>query len=194
MDLRETTSYLLRTPDVAEWIKLADSHMQAYNRMPERFVLPSDHSVLKPIIEAFAADTDAFADYIRAVRDASQGIAYDGLHALYRTISLRAIQQVRRNRLRKAVLLLLPQIEAARGAPISYPLQTRVAATLEKWWGAARMMHMADEREALQKKRLKTEDRELLLDSFWADIDRQLDAGHVPLVDHSLTELIETLT
>ena len=37
-------------------------------------------------------------------------------------------------------------------------------------------------------------DRELLLDSFWADIDRQLDAGHVPLVDHSLTELIETLT
>ena len=190
MDLRETTSYLLRLPDVGAWLKLADNYIQTYNRLPERFVLPADHALLQPVIEAFAKDGEAFSTYIRALRDATDGVAYDELHALYRTVSVRVLQVVRRTRLRRAVMLLLPQLEPLLGRSIGYDDQQRVAKFLEQCWGAMRMAAMSEQRISQQSKRLNTDDRGLLLGDFWKQLDLEIDKGEVPLGSSTLHDII----
>ena len=190
MDLRETTSYLLRLPDIGAWLKLADKYITAYNSMPEHFVLPVQHALLKPIIEAFAKDGSAFTTYIHALRDATEGVARDELHALYRTVSVRVLQTVRRTRLRKATLLLLPQLEPLLGRDIGYDDQQRVAKFLEQCWGAMRMAAMSEQREQQQSKRLNTGDRTVLLENFWKNLDQQLDRGEVPMSDHTVQDIV----
>jgi len=189
MDLRDTTSYLLRAPDVGKWLRLADNYMQTYNRMPETFVLPAEHSVVQPIIEAFAKDTAAFADYIRALRDGSTGIAYDELHALYRTISIRALQVERRTRVRSAVMIIINDLQELVGRAIKYDEQLKVAKIIEQIWGDMRMSLMARERSLVSEKRLAVDDRAVLLAAFWRDIDNKLARGEVPLGDRNINDI-----
>jgi hypothetical protein len=190
MDLRETTAYLLRLPDIGAWMKLADNYIQTYNRLPERFVLPADHALLKPIIEAFASDGEAFSQYLRALRDAADGVAYDELHALYRTVSVRVLQLVRRTRLRKATLLLVPQLEPLLGRGIGYDDQQRVAKFLEQCWGAMRMAAMSEERNSQKAKHLSSDNRGTLLDDFWKQLDLQITQGTVPLGEATLNDIV----
>ena len=190
MDLRETTTYLLRLPDIGAWLKLADNYISTYNRMPQRFVLPVEHALLKPIIEAFAKDGAAFTTYIHALRDAADGAAYDELHALYRTVMVRVMQTVRRTRLRKATLLLLPQLEPLLGRDIAYDDQQRVAKFLEQCWGAMRIAAMSEGRTNQKAKHLNTNDRSVLLENFWKNLDQQLDQGEVPMSEHTLQDII----
>jgi hypothetical protein len=191
MDLRETTSYLLRLPDIGAWLKLADKYITAYNSMPEHFVLPVQHALLQPIIEAFAKDGAAFTTYIHALRDATEGVARDELHALYRTVSVRVLQNVRRTRLRKGTLLLLPQLEPLLGRDIGYDDQQRVAKFLEQCWGAMRMAAMSEERANQKAKHLNSVDRSVLLENFWKNLDQQLDQGEVPMSEHTLQDIID---
>ncbi len=191
MDLRETTTYLLRLPDIGAWLKLADNYISTYNRMPERFVLPVEHALLKPIIEAFAKDGAAFTTYVHALRDATDGAAYDELNGLYRTVSVRVLQTVRRTRLRKATLLLLPQLEPLLGRDIGYDDQQRVAKFLEQCWGAMRMAAMSEERANQKAKHLNSVDRSVLLENFWKNLDQQLDQGEVPMSDHTVQDIID---
>lgn len=193
MDLREATKQLLHAHDVGVWLKRADNYMQAYNRMPQDFILPREHVILKPIVEAFAADTAAFVEYIKAMRDGTSGSAYEDLHNLYRTVSLRVLQGERRVRMRKAVTLLTPELEAALGREVTYQEQVVVADWIEKLWGAARVALLDRERNALKSKKLSTEERAAVLDAYWTSIDKKLDKGEVPLFGEQLRELIETL-
>lgn len=195
MDLREATTTLLRAADIARWLKLADSYIQAFNRVPESFVLPAEHAVLKPIIESFASDTGAFAKYIRALRDANDGAAFDDLHDLYRTVDMRALQAERRARIRKAVLLLVPMMERAIEREMPYEDHLQAARFVEGRWGMMRLDHLAAERRLRNTKRLPTEERSIALERFWGDIDRALEEGHVPLGDNEehLAEFIELL-
>lgn len=183
MDLREATNWLLRAPDIGKWLRMADSYIQAYNRIPDQFVLPREHAVLKPVIDAFALDTQAFATYIRAMRDGSEGIAYDELHDLYRTVSVRALQTQRRSRIRKAALLLVPLVEQKVGRVLRYDDEVVLAKFIEQRWGAMRMMALASARAERQDRRLPAEDRAILLEEFWRALDRKLDEGEVPLGD-----------
>ena len=64
MDLRAATSWLMRTPDPAKWIKMVDAYIQTFNRIPNSFVLPAEHENVRAVIEAFASDTNAFAQAI----------------------------------------------------------------------------------------------------------------------------------
>lgn len=193
MDLREATGVLLHAPDVGNWIKLADNYIQTRNKMPESFVLPANHAVLKPIIEAFASDAEAFSDYIRALRDSSGGVVYDELHNIYRTISTRTLQVVRRTRLRKAVTTLLPHLEKRAGRAVNYREQMHICDLLEKEWGAMRLNLMRRERDALERKRLPTEERAAVLDAFWTDIDKKIEKGEVPLGSLTWSDLDRTL-
>ena len=180
-DLRQSTVWLLRAHDAAKWLRLADSYIQAFNRMPQQFVLPREHAVLKPVIDSFATDTQAFAAYIRAVRDGSEGATYDEIHDLYRTVSVRALQTQRRNRIRKAALLLVPRVEEALGRVLRYDDEVVLAKFVEQRWGVMRLDAMAEARNELSKKRLPSEDRAALLENFWKGLDEALDTGDVPL-------------
>lgn len=193
MDLRTATSSLLRDPKVATWLKLADSYIQAYNRMPKQFVLPAEHSMLKPVIEAFAYDTDAFAQYIRALRDAADGTAYDELHELYRMVSMRALQNERRARIRKGLLLLFPHMAAALGREPTYDEQMRIARFIEQRWGAMRIEFLASERRLYKTRRLSSEERNISLKRFWKSLDDALEKGEVPL-DTPLSEVLKLVT
>ena len=193
MELRDTTAYLLRVPDVANWLRLADNYIQAYNRMPTGFVLPADHSMLRPVIEAFAKDATAWGDYLRALRDATEGLVYDEIHELYRTVSVRALQVVRRTRIRKAVLLLLPQVEELLDRKVSYDEQMVMARMVEQDWGAQRLALLERERNALTSKRIPTEERAAILDAFWANLDKKLDKGTTMLSDETINKIVKDL-
>lgn len=197
MELREATAWMLKEPSPAKWLRLADTYIQAYNRVPNQFVLPRDHLVLKPVIDAFALDTAAFAAYIRAVRDGSHGEQFDELHDLYRTVSVRALQTQRRNRFRKAALLAVPAVEKALGRPLHYDDEVVVAKFIEQKWAAMRMEAMATARAERKNNRLSTEDRALVLEKFWRELDEALERGTVPLGADSenwLDELATMLT
>lgn len=193
MDLRATTTHLLNAPDIGQWLRRADNYIQAYNRMREGFTLPADHAILRAVVEAFATDAVAWAEYIRALRDAVEGTAYDDLHDLYRTVSVRALQVIRRTRLRKAVLLLQPEIENLLGRAINYTEQTQVAAGLEQIWGAARVALMSRERKELTANRLSSEERAAVLAAYWKDIDNKLAKGVVPLFRTDITTLMKAI-
>lgn len=180
-DLRETTNWLLHEQDIGKWIRLADSYIQAYNRIPNQFVLPREHAALKPVIDAFALDTQAFAQYIRAMRDGSEGAAYDELHEIYRTISVRALQAQRRTRLRRATLIMVPRVEKALGRPLRYDDEVVLSKFIEQRWGSMRMDAMAEARNERSVKRLPSEDRSVLLEQFWQSLDKALEREDVPL-------------
>lgn len=186
MDLRTTTSWLLTAPDVGTWVRLADQYIQAYNKMPDQFVLPAAHKKLQPIIAAFANSPSAFVDYIRALRDGAEGVAYDDLHALYRTISVRVLQVVRRTRVRNAVLLNQQRIEEFIGRTITYDEQIEVGKFFEEEWGRDRMEAMEKERILRRNHRLNTEERSLILDEFWSDIDRRIESKELKLTEDEL--------
>lgn len=185
MTLRATTSILLHAPDAARQIKLADSYMQAFNRLPDQFVLPKTHEVLLPLIEAFAHDTAAFAKYIKVLRDAAlksgDQNGYRELHAAYRTVSIRALQAERRSRIRKAAVMLVPALEGRLGRTLPYKEQTKVADFIEQRWGAMRIEAADAERAMLSAGRLNAETRNIVYDQFWYEISQQLEKGVVPL-------------
>jgi len=193
MDFREATRILMRQPDIARQLRLADSYIQAYNRMPDSFVLPADHVILKPIIEAFAANTSAFAQYIKTLRDASDSHDYDELHDLYRTIDMRSLQAERRSRIRKAVALLMPEFSRALERELTYEEQLKMARFIEHRWGAMRLAHLDQERRKHNSKRLPAEERATSLSQFWKSIETALDNGGVLLGDEYKDELLATI-
>lgn len=198
MDLRKTTYALMRSPDLVLKLRLADSYLVTRNRMPDLFSIPAEHAELKPIIDAFATDQIAFAEYIKAIRDEFskeiKGDTYVQLNTLYRSIYSRAVQLVMRARVRKAVLTLLPELEFKLGRPVNYDSQQKVAKMLQRWWRLWRLDTMATERNSLSKKRLPRDDVQIVLDSFWTAIDKALAKGEVLLgPDHSIDEIAKEL-
>lgn len=193
MTLRDSTSRLLRSNDIVGYMRLADAYIRAYNKVPTKFVLPKQHEILKPVIEAFAKDTGAFADYIRILRDSVDGVAKDELHDLYRSVSVRALQVVRRTRLRKALVALLPQLEKVAGRPLSYEQQMLLLKQIEHEWGKMRMDAMSKERTALKSARINSEERTRVLDQFWADMDKAIERGDIPLGRMTIKKLVALL-
>ena len=186
-ELRTATETLRRRADIATWLRMADAYISQRNKMGDKFVLPRDHEILAPIISSFATDMGAFGDYIRALRDATEGAANAEMHELYRVVSVRALQVVRRTRLRKAVKALT-QTNAL--GEVNYEGELRIGRLLEQSWGEMRMAAMADERSATTARKLNAEDRRILLDAFWKDIDTQIEAGSVPLGELTMDDLL----
>jgi hypothetical protein len=193
MNLREATGFLMRAHDIGRWVELADNYIRLYNKMPASFVLPSDHSVLKPVIDAFAADAHAFCDYIRALRDGSSGAAYDELHYQYRTISLRTLQNERRKRVKKAVDQILPTLEKKLDRPLTYQEKQSVGRVVEQVWGIERMRVMSDERALRRSDRLSSEERSEVLITFWRSIDDKLEKGEPVFDKNELNRMLKVL-
>ena len=193
MSLREVTGQLVHAPDAAVWLRLADSYIQSYNKLRERFVLPSDHARLKPIVDAFASDSTAFIEYVKAIRDAADGLAKDEINQLYRTLSIRSLQVTRRTRLRRAALTLLPQLEIMLERHITYDEQMVICRFIEQLWGAMRLDAMSRARDELKVKRLSSELRNEVLEKFWKDIDKKLDTGVVELGDRTINDFVSLL-
>jgi hypothetical protein len=188
--LRSATADLLRQHDVPEQIKLCDAMIAAYNKVPEKFVLPRQYSGLRPIIANFADDPQGWSEYIRIVRDAVDGAAYDAMHEIYRSISTRVLQQIRRARVRKAVKVLCGRIGRATGVEPPYDEQLVIGRRIELMWKKQRAEAISLARSEYRNNRQPFEDKTEMLDAFWKEIDSKLEDGVLDLTPDVAAEYL----
>lgn len=177
MALPELTDHLVKDPQVADKLRLADSYMLQVERMGRQFRIPEEHSVLEPIIERYSRNFPRFVSYVRELRDTVQprSASYIALHELYRMLEVRLVQQQRRDRARRALAWL-----EAKHPKLSSEQKLRWVRKLEQQWGKRRMAAMDHARRKTLRGRLSTTEREGLLAEFWQEIDQEVEKGELP--------------
>jgi hypothetical protein len=176
--LPETTESLLRNPDkIAEWLSIADRHMQTYVENPNLVVLPRAHEFLRPLIEGFAKHLEGFADYILELRGnfARTSSQFKDIQAIYRRLNGRWVQQQRRERMIRAV----EKAESLHGE-IPYTKRMQWMAELEHEWAQRRLAFLEQQRKRLRMERMATELRTEYLLEFWDIIDTEIYKGDLP--------------
>lgn len=177
-ELNDTTEALLRNPSsIKKWVNLADKYMQTFAKDPETFLLPKTHEFLKPLIEAYARNTDGFIQYLVGLRDSfsKEDLAWEQVQIIHRRVNGRYIQQQRRERSQRAI----SKAEAAYG-PTDYHTRLKWVADLEHVWASRRLLFLDKHRDAQKAERLDTETRAELLAEFWEIIDTEIHEGRVP--------------
>jgi hypothetical protein len=186
--LSQCTTALLRNPDkTAEWITVADRHMQTYVVSPETFILPKAHEFLKPLIESYALNIDGFTLYLVELRDSfdRRSSQYTQIQAVYRRVNGRYVQQLRRERMGRAVA----QAEKLYGE-IPYQERIQWIAKLEHEWAQRRIAFLEQQRRRVGEPCLPVEIRTELLLEFWGTIDTEIYEGQIPpwnLKTHGVT-------
>ncbi len=177
MSLPELTDHLAVDPKAADKLRLADSYMLQQQRLGRNFVLPDKHAEIEPIIERYAQNLTKFVDYVKSLRDQAppRSDGYFALHELYRTLEVRMIQQQRRERAKRAYAWL-----EHNHPKLTYEQRQRWLRKLEQQWGRDRMDFLDAQRRKTGKGRLSTEEREELLQEFWAEVDAEIAAGKLP--------------
>jgi hypothetical protein len=172
--LNELTDWLLyKDPDhAAELLDMADRYIDLYNEGPSRFILPSDHAMLAPLIGLYAAKPIGLVGYVRGVRDSfpANSAIYQPLHKLYRRLSGRYVQQVRRERMNRA---MAKAIELYGDAP--YQTKRVWLDKLERMWAQRRLRHQTMHRTG--RSRLSRDELSDVLAEFWDMIDAEIEAG-----------------
>lgn len=169
MELRDSTLALITSSNPATLLKLADKYIETYNAVPDRFVLPREHVVLKPVIESFHDSLGDFVAYLRAIRNYLSGVEKDEVHRLYRTILTRHVQQVRRSRVERA----LKSVEKMLGRKLDSDERKRLGRKLEQHWHARR--------EALRRANKGAAQGQGMFDEFWKTIDTEIENGDLPM-------------
>lgn len=178
MDLRAATRTILDSDEPADWLQLADMYIASFVAMPDSFVLPAQHAVLAPVVNAFYDNDVAFAEYVRALRDElPKGARRAAVHYVFRTINGRATQQVRRARMARALLV----VEAMLGRKLEPDERKRVAAKLEQHWATRRREFLKAARGSTHKGRLTTDEQSALLKEFWDEIDAEIARRELPM-------------
>jgi Ca2+-binding EF-hand superfamily protein len=177
MALPELTDHLIKDPQVASKLRLADSYMLQVERMGRQFRVPEEHSDLTPIIERYSRNFSRFVSYVKDLRDTvpPRSESYIALHELYRMLEVRLVQQQRRERARKALAWLeknYPKLNSEQ--------KLRWVRKLEQQWGKRRMAAMDDVRRKTLRGRLSTTEREGVLQEFWHEIDQEVEKGDLP--------------
>lgn len=176
--LSQCTTALLRNPDkTAEWITVADRHMQTYVESPETFLLPRAHEFLKPLIESYALNIDGFTQYLVGLRDSfdRRSSQYTQIQAVYRRVNGRYVQQQRRERMGRAVA----RAEELYGE-IPYQERIQWIAKLEHEWARRRIAFLEQQRRRIGEPRLSVEIRTELLLEFWDTVDTEIYEGQIP--------------
>lgn len=178
MSLREATRQILDSDRPAEWLRLADLYMNTYNQMPETFVLPAQHAMLKPVIDTFKSDLERFVLYVQAIRDQyGPGEKRVELQKLYRTILVRQMQQSRRSRVGRA----LKVVETMLNRGLGPDERERVSRKLDQHWARRRQLYLEGARRGTDKGRLSSDERSELLNEFWAEVDAEIDRRELPM-------------
>lgn len=177
-ELNETTEYLLRNPSsIKKWLTLTDKYMQTFAKDPSIFLLPKTHEILKPLIEAYALNTDGFVQYLVGIRDSfsKQDLAWEQVQTIYRRVNGRYVQQQRRERSKRAI----EKAEALYG-PTDYHTRLKWVSDLEHSWAKRRLLFLDKHRGSHAADRIDTETRAELLLEFWEIIDTEIHEGKMP--------------
>lgn len=176
--LSQCTNALLRNPDkAAEWIAVADRHMQTYVESPETFLLPKAHEFLKPLIESYALNLDGFTQYLVGLRDSfdRRSSQFTQIQAVYRRVNGRYVQQQRRERIGRAVA----KAEELYGT-VHYQERVFWMARVEHEWAQRRIAFLEQQRRRIGEPRLSVDIRTELLLEFWDGIDTEIYEGNIP--------------
>lgn len=158
----------------AEMLAQTDGYIQMYHKLSGELTLPKSHARLRPLVETFAEDLGGFVEFVREVRDGMtrNDDGYSDIHALYRLIQTRHVQQQRRERIGRAV----EQAKAMYG-DTNFQTRQRWIAMLEHKWAKRRLKYMDAVRRGSGVKRLTTEQRAVVAAEFWDMLDKEIDAG-----------------
>lgn len=174
--ISELSDYLLyEVPDkAAELLALADMYIRAFNEAPEQFILPHDHAILLPLIERYHSNMAAFVLYVLGVRDSlpPKSLWHEAVHDLYRRLSGRYVQRVRRERMNRA---MAKAVELYGDAP--YDVKARWLRRLEKLWAQRRLAFLADWRRGRAHRTLSRTDQADALTEFWDMIEQEIANG-----------------
>lgn len=173
MSVRESTEVILYDLSrTATWLELADRYIQQYNANPVHFVLPKQHALIHPLVEAYAKDLEGFVNYLIGVRDSldRRSSAYREVHALYRKINGRLVQQQRRERTSRAVAKATELYGEA-----TYQQKQQWAAKMEHEWAKRRITFLEAARRG--GGRVPQDEMNELLAEFWNDIDTEIYNG-----------------
>ena len=176
--LKECTNTLLRNPDkVKDWLSLADKYMQTFAKDEDLFLLPKAHEFLKPLIEAYAKNSEGFAHFLLGLRDCydKRSAQFVEVQAIFRRVNGRNVQQSRRERIGRAV----DKAEELHGE-IPYTQRMQWMANLEHAWAQRRLAFLEVQRDRLKLERLNTELRTEYLLEFWDIIDTEIYKGNIP--------------
>lgn len=180
MNFEEATTKVLQSVDPSTELRLADDYIAAWKKRGDLFVLPREYAHLKPIIERYSADTKRFLRYVRAVRDeiaevdGMSSMRYKHLQEFVRTLDVRTVQALRRDRLRGALAWL------EREHPgVSTAQKKAWAVRVQQLWQKQRMAWLEAERKQ-RGGRLSEDERREVLDEFWDTLEQQITEGVLP--------------
>ena len=177
-EVRGCTEFFLRNPNaISKWLNTADKHMQSYVANPELFLLAKQHEVLRPLVMAYAKDLGGFTEYLLELRGNfdRRSAEFVEIQAIYRRTNGRYVQQVRRERMGRA----MEKAEALHG-PVPYPTRIQWMTDVEHKWAKRRLEFLTTVRRNSGGEHLSTEDRTEALLEFWDVIDTEIHEGDLP--------------
>jgi len=173
---REASDWLLGTDAPVKWLRLVDDYVPRYLNQPDMFELPHAHAILQPLIARFAKTPAAFPDYVKAIRDSlPKGMASLEVNAFYRTVLVRHVQQERRARLSRALV-----VYERRYGPLTPDQKHPLARALEGVWAQRRLEALRKRRKQSRRNRLSSEEQAEALKEFWDQTDREIDTEKLP--------------
>jgi len=173
--VQDCTDFFLKNPhSVQKWLNTVDKYMQTLTKEPDMFLLPRAHEFLKPLVEAYAADTEGFTHYLIYLRDSfsKSDLAWEHVQSIYRKINGRYVQQIRRERANRAC----EKAEELYG-PTDYHSRLQWVADLEHSWAQRRLAYLEAHRNGRKSGRLDVETRAEILAEFWVAVDAEIKEG-----------------
>jgi len=176
--IQQFKDVLRKSDSPAAVLDLADSYMPLAQKLGAKFGLPPDHEYLRPVIAKYAADLSGWLTFIKKERDQRTKGARsydDDLHALYRRVHTRVVQQERRDRINRAIAAALATglIENTVDAKAAYSRKCVAAWQLRRQKVRKSLLGGGQERA----------DRDEFndaVDQMWADIDAEIARGELP--------------
>jgi hypothetical protein len=185
---------ILRDADPATLLIAVESGIRVYQRAPDSLVLPKDHKMLLPLIEAFAGKPAEFAEFVRSIRDdLEDSLHYEKLNTVFRRIFTKGVTMARRRRPTGAVLCVAKQLKKI-GRELEYRDKLVVANVLEKAWGAKRLQALRSTRSELRVERLTEEQKEDVLADYWRKVDKSIERGDpLKMLGLTIDDILEVL-
>lgn len=178
--LTELKQWILDDPDArVGCLEDADFYLVAYDEQRERFLLPAQFVHIKPVIEAFAGDSLAFAKW---VREFARKYFFRGSEPSKQLSAIAASAQSRGIMRRRRLIIAdaVAQAVRLRFIPDTTKDRQRYGMAFNTWLRKRYTAHMKQQRGAHPGGRMTSEEREVETAAFWEDINQKILSGELP--------------
>jgi hypothetical protein len=179
MDLREFRATVLRLDSPEGVLRLADEYLQEFEKKGDRFILPSDHALVKPVLETYRNDLAGWVKFVKGIRDrlpVDGRKFHAGVHDLYRTLLVRLTQHERRVRLDAAVA------KAVQKGMIEneFEAKMRYSRRCTQVWKQRKDNLLRQHAKSSKKGVLSVEERDGILEQYWQLVNEEIEHGELP--------------